>query len=334
MDSFKDSHILITGGTGSFGKALVQNLVFNEKFTGKITIFSRDEFKQYKMSLEYPDKLYPNIRFVLGDIRDRSKLIEATRTVDYIIHAAALKHVSISETNVMEYVKTNIIGSDNVLEAARVNKVKKLIGISTDKVVAPNNVYGITKLCAEKIFLSDINSESSELPGLSIIRFGNFIGSRGSILPYLLKNRTQDSITLNDGEMTRFYTDIDETSEAVLFALKNGGMGEVIIPKSRSIKLSDLAETVLPETRIHYSKPGKGEKMHEDLIFPEETAYLYEIDKYYIIQRNPLIPLYFKRFNAQKVREKINFSSNNKDLLLKKADLVQFIHNQITKLEQ
>lgn len=333
MDSFENSNILITGGTGTFGKAFIRKLLSAPGFNGNLVIFSRDEYKQYQLSLEYPKEKFPHLRFVLGDIRDKEKILEETREIDFVVHAAALKHVALSESNVMEYVKTNILGTSNVLEACISNKVKKIVGISTDKVVAANNVYGATKFCAEKILQSHKNYLS---PKVSIVRFGNFMGSRGSVLPFLLKHAESSSIELKDSQMTRFYSDIDDTAEAAFFALKYGGYGEVLVPKARSIKLKDLADEVLPHVNKKYSGPGKGEKIHEDLIFQEEIELTYEIDKYYIINslEVDLATTSLNDFAPQKVPSNFSFSSNNKSLLLQGKELTLFIQDQITKVER
>lgn len=333
MDSFENSNILITGGTGTFGKALIRKLLLNTGFKGSLVIFSRDEYKQYQLSLEYPHAQFPNLRFVLGDIRDKEKITKETRNIDFVVHAAALKHVALSEKNVTEYVKTNILGTENVLEACIVNKVKKIVGISTDKVVASNNVYGATKFCAEKVLLENTSQNFTKV---SIVRFGNFMGSRGSVLPFLLKHSESENIALKDGEMTRFYSDIDDTAEAAVFAIKYGGYGEILIPKARSIKLQDLADEVLPNVTKNYSDPGRGEKIHEELIFQEEMEWTYEIEKYYIINSSDIVfdKTRFAGFNPKKVPINFSFSSNNKSLLLQGKELTQFIQDQITKVEQ
>lgn len=315
------------------GKALIRKLLLSPGFKGNLVVFSRDEYKQYLLSLEYPSTQFPNLKFVLGDIRDKEKIFQETREIDYVVHAAALKHVALSENNVMEYVKTNILGTAHVLEACISNKVKKIVGISTDKVVASNNVYGATKFCAEKVFQSFKNFENLKV---SIVRFGNFMGSRGSVLPFLLKHTESSSIELKDAQMTRFYSDIDDTAEAAVFALKYGGFGEVLVPKARSIKLQDLADKVLPNVNKVYSGPGKGEKIHEDLLFQEEIELTYEIDKYYIINSSEvdLATTSLNDFAPQRVPSNFSFSSNNKSLLLQGKELTHFIQDQITKVER
>ena len=242
---------LITGGTGSFGKAFISNLVNSNKKISRLVIFSRDELKQYEMAQLYPNKKYPFIRFFLGDVRDEKRVIAATEGIETIIHAAALKQVPTTEYNPFEAIKTNIIGANNVIEAALKNKVKNVIALSTDKACSPINLYGATKLCSDKLFISANNIKGNRKIRFSVVRYGNVFGSRGSVVPFFLKNESKNQLPITDKEMTRFNISLAYAVEVVMWSLKNLIGGELLIPKLPSYKIMDLAKAISPKCKTH-----------------------------------------------------------------------------------
>lgn len=270
--------ILVTGGTGSFGKSFAKHLLENFDLK-KLIIFSRDELKQFKMERELNDE---RLRFFIGDVRDLPRLQRAFNNVDIVIHAAALKQVPTLEYNPFEAVKTNIIGSQNIIEAAIDQKVAKVILISTDKAVQPINLYGSTKLCAEKLFISG-NSYAPGKTKFSCVRYGNVIGSRGSIIETLMKNRDAEKVFITDEKMTRFWLELEKSFDLVLFALANMVGGEIIIPKVPSMKLVDLFKIIVPNAKREVIGIRPGEKLHEVLITEEEAKHTLELNKYFVV---------------------------------------------------
>ncbi|OGY44935.1 MAG: UDP-N-acetylglucosamine 4,6-dehydratase (inverting) [Candidatus Buchananbacteria bacterium RIFCSPHIGHO2_01_FULL_39_14] len=278
MLNLENKIILITGGTGSFGKNFVRYLL--EK-TGakKIIVFSRDELKQSQMAHEFDDE---RLRFFLGDVRDLSRLQRAFSGVDIVIHAAALKQVPILEYNPFEAVKTNILGSQNVIEAGIDEKVQKVLLISTDKAVQPINLYGSTKLCAEKLFIAG-NSYAAGQTKFSAVRYGNVLGSRGSIVESLLNHNGKDEVKITDEVMTRFWITLPQSFELVMFALEQMAGGEIFVPKIPSMKLVDLFDAVVPQYKRKVIGIRPGEKMHETLLTEDESRHAYELEKYYVV---------------------------------------------------
>ncbi|PIR13683.1 UDP-N-acetylglucosamine 4,6-dehydratase (inverting) [Candidatus Falkowbacteria bacterium CG11_big_fil_rev_8_21_14_0_20_39_10] len=277
MDCLKNKTILVTGGTGSFGKSFIKFLLANSE-AQKIIVFSRDELKQFHMQQEITDE---RIRFFLGDVRDLQRLQRAFNGVDVVVHAAALKQVPTLEYNPFEAVKTNINGSQNVINAAIDQGVKKVLLVSTDKAAQPANLYGATKLCAEKLFISG-NSYTKDKTRFSCVRYGNVLGSRGSIVEALLNNNL-DKVKITDLEMTRFWITLRQAFDLVLFALENMAGGEIFIPKIPSMKLVDLFDALVPgiEREIIGIRPG--EKLHEVLLTEQEAKHSLELENYYVV---------------------------------------------------
>lgn len=310
---FNSKNLIITGGTGFFGKSFIQYCLKKKINFKKIIIFSRDEYKQYEMQKIFSPKKYKFLRYFLGDIRDQERVKTAFNNVDFVIHAAALKHVPAAEYNPIEFVKTNIFGSQNIIEASIFNNVKKVVALSTDKAASPLNLYGATKLCLEKLFISANNVIGDKDIKFSCVRYGNVLGSRGSVLPlFLEQNKKQQFFTVTDKNMTRFNIMINEAIEMVLFSLKNKDGGDIIIPKIPSIKITDLAKAINPQKKIKYIGIRPGEKLHEELLTAQESenSYNYNRGKYYVIKNNIN--------NSQKLK-KTNFkggynSLNNKFL--------------------
>ncbi|MFN3265024.1 MAG: UDP-N-acetylglucosamine 4,6-dehydratase (inverting), partial [Aquificaceae bacterium] len=272
MSFLEGKTILITGGTGSFGRAFIRYVLRHHR-PKKIIVFSRDEFKQWQMSKEFPESQYPQLRFFLGDIRDKDRLWFAFDGVDYVVHAAALKHVPILEYNPFEAVKTNIIGAQNIIEVAIEKGVKKVVALSTDKAVSPVNLYGATKLTMEKLLIAGNSYAGAKETSFSIVRYGNVVGSRGSVIPLFLKLLSESSreLPITDPAMTRFWISLEEGVRLVLFALQEADGGEVFVPKIPSVRIVDLAKAMCPECSFKFIGIRPGEKLHESLISEDEA---------------------------------------------------------------
>lgn len=311
-DFLKNKTILVTGGTGSFGKNFIKHILANSE-AKKIIIFSRDELKQFNMQKEMADE---RLRFFIGDVRDLQRLQRAFYGVDIVVHAAALKQVPTLEYNPFEAVKTNIIGSQNIINAAIDQGVENVLLISTDKAAQPVNLYGSTKLCAEKLFISG-NSYSGGKTKFSCVRYGNVIGSRGSIIEFLVKNKL-DKVQITDLEMTRFWIALEQSFKLVLFALENMEGGEIFIPKIPSMKLVDLFDALAPQAEKEIIGIRPGEKLHEILLTEQEARHALSLDKYYVVLPEFLeygkYEKYFK--SGEKIEKNFRFTSDtNKDWL-------------------
>ena len=291
-------NILITGGTGSFGNKFTE-IIFKRFKPERVIIFSRDEYKQHEMAKIFPESKYP-IRYFLGDIRDRQRLYRAFEGVDYVVHAAALKQVPALEYNPTEAVKTNVIGADNIVNAAVDAKVKKVIAISTDKAVSPINLYGATKLVAEKIFIA-ANAYTGERVKFSVVRYGNVVGSRGSVIPLFLKLKREGikEFPITDERMTRFWISLEEGADLAIKALEDSEGGEIFVPKIPSMKVADLARTIEPDCRFKMINIRPGEKVHETLISEDEARKTKEFDGIYVI-----LPQFFESKKVHKKYEK------------------------------
>lgn len=273
--------VLITGGTGSFGKKMIKTLLA-EKNPKKVIIFSRDELKQHEMRVAgYTD---PRLRYFIGDVRDRERLVRAMHGVDIVVHAAALKQVPACEYNPMEAIKTNILGSSNVIEAALDAGVQKVLALSTDKAVSPANLYGGTKLVAEKLFIQSNAYAAGTATRYSCVRYGNVVGSRGSIVPLFLKLRASGKITVTDERMTRFWLSLEQGVQFVINCIEQMEGGEVFVPKIPSTKVIDLARAIAPDAKIEIIGIRPGEKLHEDLLSVDEARHTLELDKMFVIQ--------------------------------------------------
>ena len=305
---FASKTLLLTGGTGFFGQSFLSYCIKNKIKFRKIIIFSRDEFKQYEMQKIYDPAKYKFLRYFLGDIRDADRLKLAFRGVDLVLHAAALKHVPAAEYNPTEYIKTNVIGSQNIIEAGMYNKVKKIIALSTDKAASPLNLYGATKLCLEKLFTSSNNYVGNQKISFSCIRYGNVLGSRGSVLPLFLEQEKKDFFTITDSRMTRFNIMIEECIKIAFFALKKSFGGEIFIPKVSSINIVDLAKAVNSNKEIRYTGIRPGEKLHEELITPAESLNTYLFGKYYVITTSKKLT---KKLKKAKMKSGYNSKENN-----------------------
>lgn len=283
MIDLNGKSVLITGGTGSFGKKFVEIMI--KRFPGikRLVVYSRDELKQFEMAQVYPRTEYRMIRYFIGDVRDGDRLTHACEDIDIIVHAAALKQVPTAEYNPMECIKTNILGAQNVIRAAIDSGVKRVVALSTDKAAAPINLYGATKLCADKLFIAANNIKGARDLIFSVVRYGNVIGSRGSVIPFFIKKRQDGHLPITHREMTRFNITLEEGVKLVLYAMAHAMGGEIFVPKIPSYRITDVAEAICPdcEQRIVGIRPG--EKIHEEMITATDGYYTIEIDDYYII---------------------------------------------------
>jgi UDP-N-acetylglucosamine 4,6-dehydratase len=320
---FNNKNILITGGTGSFGNKFVEKVLHKYKKINKLIIFSRDELKQSEMSKKFSEKKYKCLRYFLGDVRDKERLYTALKDVDYVVHAAALKQVPKAEYNPFEYIKTNIVGAQNLIECSIERKVKKLVALSTDKAAAPINLYGATKLCSDKLFISANNISGFNGTVFSVLRYGNVLASRGSIVD-LLKKNTQNFFGITDYEMTRFNITLNDSVDHLLWSFKNSPGGDILVPKLKSYKVIDLIKSFNPKLKLKNIGIRPGEKIHEEMITESDSLNTLELKNYYVILPNTFSEdkiyktklFYKKKFFAKNVKRGFSYNSkNNKDCL-------------------
>jgi len=326
MDSFSDSVILVTGGTGSFGKKFVETLLRDYQ-PRKLIIFSRDELKQHEMRVGGFD--HPSLRYFIGDVRDGERLRRAMHGVDIIVHAAALKQVPACEYNPFEAIKTNVLGAQNVIEAALDAGVKKVMAISTDKAVNPVNLYGATKLCAEKMFVQGNSYSGEKGTRFSCCRYGNVVGSRGSVIPVFLKQRKNGALTITDPRMTRFWLTLEQ---GVKFVIKCIGLmhgGEVFVPKIPSMKIVDLAKLIAPDAEIKITGIRPGEKLHEVLVSEDEARHARELEEMFIVQPSHSWWGSANWIDAKPVTEGFEYTSDTNSQWLTTAEMQALIHEPI-----
>ena len=308
--------ILITGGTGSFGKTFTK-LIF-ERFpkVKRLVILSRDEQKHYQMAMEYPDTTYPAIRYFVGDVRDKDRLLSAFEGIDIVIHAAAMKHVHIAEYNPMECVKTNILGAENVINAALQAGVKNVVALSTDKAAAPINLYGATKLASDKLFVAANNIKGHRDIKFSVVRYGNVMGSNGSVMPFFLNKKAEGVLPITDDRMTRFNISLLDGCEMVFNAIDKAWGGEIFVPKIPSYKIIDVAEAIAPECEQKIVGIRPGEKLHEEMITMSDSFNTWDLGDYYaILPQKTMFNLeeFISHFNAKKVKEGFSYNSAEND---------------------
>ncbi len=275
--------ILITGGTGSFGKAFVKTVLEQYPNIKRLVVFSRDELKQYEMGQEFSDRKYAGLRYFIGDIRDEPRLRRALEGIDVVVHAAALKQVPAAEYNPFECIKTNVLGAQNLIEACLDSNVQRVVALSTDKAAAPINLYGATKLCSDKLFVAANNIKGHRDIRFSVVRYGNVMGSRGSVIPFFLEKRSSGVLPITDPAMTRFNISLQEGVDMVLWSLENAWGGEILVPKIPSYKVTDLAEAIGPDCEHPVVGIRPGEKIHEEMITASDSTNTVDMGKYYAI---------------------------------------------------
>ena len=324
--------ILITGGTGSFGKAFTKTIFQRWPDVKRLVIYSRDEQKQFNMAHEYPEPKYPAIRFFIGDVRDYDRLKRAFHGIDYVIHAAAMKHVPIAEYNPDECVKTNIGGADNVIRAALETDVTKCVALSTDKACAPINLYGATKLTSDKLFIAANNIKGTKNLVFSVVRYGNVMGSNGSVMPFFLNKKKEGVLPITDPNMTRFNISLSDGVDMVLHALESAWGGELFVPKIPSYKITDVAEAIGPNCKKDIVGIRPGEKVHEEMITSSDSFSTYDLGKYYVIlpqTPNWVLNDFIKHFNAKKVKEGFNYNSGENAEWLSVQDIRKLIKEHV-----
>lgn len=304
--------VLITGGTGSFGKAFVSYVFKKYPDIRRLVIFSRDEQKQFHMAQEYPHDKFPMVRFFIGDVRDYDRLKWALSGIDIVVHAAAMKHVPIAEYNPMECIKTNIIGAENLIKASIETKVQEVVALSTDKAAAPINLYGATKLASDKLFIAANNITGDRKIKFSVVRYGNVMGSNGSVIPFFLNKKKDGVLPITDPEMTRFNISLKEGVEIVLYALQHAWGGELFVPKIPSYRITDVAKAIGPSCNHPVVGIRPGEKIHEEMITMSDSFSTYDLGNYYVIlPQAPHWKLedFLKKYNAIKVKAGFNYNS-------------------------
>ncbi|MFC4221709.1 UDP-N-acetylglucosamine 4,6-dehydratase (inverting) [Flagellimonas marina] len=310
---FEGKSVLITGGTGSLGKALTSHIFARHPEVRRLIIFSRDEQKQFQMAQEYPKDKYPQIRFFIGDVRDRDRLIRAFRGVDYVIHAAAMKHVHLAEYNPEECIKTNIGGAQNVVDACFESNVQRVVALSTDKACAPINLYGATKLTSDKLFIAANNIKGDSSIRFSVVRYGNVMGSNGSVIPFFInKKYTEGTLPITDPNMTRFNISLQGGVDMVMHALEHAWGGELFVPKIPSYRIMDVAEAIGPECNKPVVGIRPGEKLHEEMITSSDSFYTYDLGRYYVIlptTHSWKLKDFIEAFKATKVPEGFKYNS-------------------------
>lgn len=311
--------ILITGGTGSFGQAFVRTVLSRYPDIQRLVVYSRDELKQFEMSQVFSDKKHPGLRYFIGDIRDEARLRRALEGVDVVVHAAALKQVPAAEYNPFECIKTNVLGAQNLIEACLDSNVHRVVALSTDKAAAPINLYGATKLCSDKLFVAANNIKGRRDIRFSVVRYGNVMGSRGSVIPFFLERKKTGVLPITDPRMTRFNISLQEGVDMVLWSIENAWGGEVLVPKIPSYRITDVAHAIGPECRQEIVGIRPGEKIHEEMITASDSLNTVDLGRYFAILPSAShysVDEYCHRMDAQKVEPGFAYDSgSNSDFL-------------------
>jgi UDP-N-acetylglucosamine 4,6-dehydratase (inverting) len=314
-----DQSILITGGTGSFGKKFVKTVLSHCPKIKRLVVYSRDELKQFEMTQEFPEDQYPALRFFIGDVRDKDRLMRAMEGIDTVVHAAALKQVPAAEYNPFEFIKTNVLGAQNVIDACLDKGVKRVVALSTDKAAAPINLYGATKLCSDKLFIAANNFKGARDLRFSVVRYGNVLGSRGSVIPFFLQKAKTGILPITDADMTRFSISLEDGVEMVLWALENALGGEILVPKIPSYRILDVAEAIGPNCKKEFVGIRPGEKLHEEMITASDSPNTVDLGPYYAITSSSdssLMEKYINSGKGTKVPAQFTYDSGlNKDFL-------------------
>ena len=328
-DTLCGSSILLTGGTGSFGRAFAKEILKRCPTLKRLVIFSRDELKQFEMAQEFPKEKYPAIRFFLGDVRDQQRLKRALEGIDTVVHAAALKQVPAAEYNPFEFIKTNIMGAQNLIEACLDAKVKRVVALSTDKAAAPVNLYGATKLCSDKLFIAANNFRGERDIRFSVVRYGNVMGSRGSVIPFFLEKAKEGVLPITHPDMTRLNILLEEGVDMVLWALENAMGTEIFVPKIPSYRITDVAKAVAPNCKIEVVGIRPGEKLHEEMITTSDSATTIDIGPYYVILpvNNGVKKRYMKERSALAVPDNFSYNSGSNPRFLSLEELERLLRS-------
>ncbi len=324
--------VLITGGTGSFGNAFVRTVLSRYPDVKRLVIFSRDEVKQFEMAQVLSPNKHPALRYFIGDMRDGNRLCRALEGIDIVIHAAALKQVPTAEYNPFEFIKTNVIGAQNLIEASLDSGVSNIVALSTDKAAAPVNLYGATKLCSDKLFIAANNVRGSRELRLSIVRYGNVMGSRGSVIPFFMERRKTGILPITDPTMTRFNITLEEGVELVMWALKNARGGEIFVPKIPSYRITDVAKAIGPYCEHPVVGIRPGEKIHEEMITQSDSFNTIDLGRYYAIlpaAGDYTIEHYCQHMNASPVTPGFAYNSESNDRFLSVDELRQLIRDKL-----
>ena len=321
-----DKSILLTGGTGSFGKSFVKTVLTRYPNIKRLVIYSRDELKQFEMAQQFPKEKYEGIRFFLGDVRDYNRFKRACEGIDIIVHAAALKQVPAAEYNPDEFVKTNIMGAQNIVDAALSTNIKCVVALSTDKAAAPINLYGATKLVSDKLFIAANKIKGTRDLRFSVVRYGNVMGSRGSVIPFFLNQRNNGELPITDKNMTRFNITLQEGVEMVLFAIENSIGSELYVPKIPSYRITEVAEAIAPSVPTHEIGIRPGEKLHEEMITESDSYQTIDCGKYYIILPSDIKKQkYLDYYKAKPVKPGFKYNSNTNEQWLNIAEIRELI---------
>lgn len=328
--------LLVTGGTGSFGRRFVATVFERWPDVKRVVIYSRDELKQFEMAQQFPQDEFPAIRFFIGDVRDHMRLRRAMEGIDTVIHAAALKQVPAAEYNPFEAIRTNVIGAQNVVDAAMESGVNRVVALSTDKAAAPINLYGATKLCSDKLFIAANNLRGHRDLRFSVVRYGNVMGSRGSVIPFFLDRRASGVLPITDPEMTRFNISLDEGVDMVLYTLENSLGGEILVPKIGSYRITELAEAIGPECEKPVIGIRPGEKLHEEMVTASDSQNTVENDRYYVIvpmlhQKNHIetVARFAEHHKATLVEPNFRYSSDKNDKWLDVQQIRDLIREHV-----
>jgi UDP-N-acetylglucosamine 4,6-dehydratase len=331
-----DKSILITGGTGSFGKAFVRSVLQRHPDIRRLVVYSRDELKQFEMSQEFSEREHPGLRYFIGDIRDEARLRRALEGVDVVVHAAALKQVPAAEYNPFECIKTNVLGAQNLIEACLDSGVRRVVALSTDKAAAPINLYGATKLCSDKLFVAGNNIRGKRDIRFSVVRYGNVMGSRGSVIPFFLDKRKTGVLPITDPRMTRFNISLQEGVDMVLWSIENAWGGEVLVPKIPSYRITDVAEAIAPECRQEIVGIRPGEKIHEEMITASDSFNTVDLGGYYAILPSAghyTLEDYCARNGAHRVEAGFAYDSGRNSEFLSVEQLRALIRQHVGEFE-
>ena len=328
--------LLVTGGTGSFGKQFIRTVLQRYPHIKRLVVFSRDELKQFQMQQEFPHDEYPQLRFFIGDIRDEARIRRALEGIDTVVHAAALKQVPTAEYNPFECIKTNVLGAQNLIDAILDSSVRKVVALSTDKAAAPINLYGASKLCSDKLFIAANNFRGGRDLSFSVVRYGNVMGSRGSVIPFFLDQRAKGVLPITDRRMTRFNISLQEGVDMVLYALQYALGGEILVPKIPSYRITDVAEAVGPNCEMPIVGIRPGEKLHEEMVTASDSRCTIENDQYYVIvpmswgknfEQN--LARYADYHKATSVEPDFRYSSDKNDRWLSVEQLRELIRTHV-----